>query len=504
MAEVTAGRLRSPAFQRQIRWQDADCAKLFDSVYRGYPIGTLLFWKRKVSEATFSLGRYRVEAEPRDDAWMVIDGQQRLVCLAEALLYPGEPRERVMVYRVDTDEFAWERVPEGRGPWPPGIVPVAEVLDSVRLFDWARRQPDVDGALLNKAAELGKCIRQYKIPAYVLDVEDDAIPREVFGRVNRQGYRLSDAEVFEGKYAKAGEGLGLGEIAATGEPSWGCVSNDVALQSLRAVLGKPLSGTLPDLAPEELETGTQRVDRAMSLTLSFLAEACSIPHVSLLPSSLLVTILCVVFDRTPLLAERQYTLLRRWVWRSLLGHALTGSITELRQWIRRLRDADGDLAWTLLRAAPAAPTPRRTTFLTAFRITTAETNILLCAMASLGPRRLTTGELLPLTEWIREGQPVLPAVTTEKNLLASRFLLPSQKRADLRRDVLQGKEEALRAHGVDALTLAALARGDEETFLRGRAAFLSEHAERFFDSMAEWGADDSPSLRSMLAIESPP
>ncbi|WP_328708616.1 DUF262 domain-containing protein [Microbispora hainanensis] len=39
---VRDGRLRIPSFQRSFRWDRDDVVRLFDSVLRGYPIGTLL------------------------------------------------------------------------------------------------------------------------------------------------------------------------------------------------------------------------------------------------------------------------------------------------------------------------------------------------------------------------------------------------------------------------------------------------------------------------------
>lgn len=40
------GRIRIPNFQRGLTWDAEDKWKLLDSIERGYPIGTLLLWKR--------------------------------------------------------------------------------------------------------------------------------------------------------------------------------------------------------------------------------------------------------------------------------------------------------------------------------------------------------------------------------------------------------------------------------------------------------------------------
>jgi len=40
---VYRGHVRVPSFQRGLRWEASDVQDLFDSIYRGYPIGSLLF-----------------------------------------------------------------------------------------------------------------------------------------------------------------------------------------------------------------------------------------------------------------------------------------------------------------------------------------------------------------------------------------------------------------------------------------------------------------------------
>ena len=45
--ELNTGKLRIPNFQRPFVWKPLDMLALFDSIYKGYPIGSLLFWESK-------------------------------------------------------------------------------------------------------------------------------------------------------------------------------------------------------------------------------------------------------------------------------------------------------------------------------------------------------------------------------------------------------------------------------------------------------------------------
>jgi uncharacterized protein with ParB-like and HNH nuclease domain len=42
---VRRGLVRVPSFQRGLKWESKDVIALFDSVYRGFPIGALLLRK---------------------------------------------------------------------------------------------------------------------------------------------------------------------------------------------------------------------------------------------------------------------------------------------------------------------------------------------------------------------------------------------------------------------------------------------------------------------------
>ncbi len=53
---VALGRLRVPEFQRNFRWTRKDVLNLFDSILKGYPIGSLLLWSRPAQEAQVRLG----------------------------------------------------------------------------------------------------------------------------------------------------------------------------------------------------------------------------------------------------------------------------------------------------------------------------------------------------------------------------------------------------------------------------------------------------------------
>ena len=79
---ASEGRLRMPSFQRPFRWEPADRRALLDSIYRGYPVGTLLLWKNPPTDTEVGrpLDAVSTTTGPGDQ-YLVVDGQQRLTTL---------------------------------------------------------------------------------------------------------------------------------------------------------------------------------------------------------------------------------------------------------------------------------------------------------------------------------------------------------------------------------------------------------------------------------------
>jgi uncharacterized protein with ParB-like and HNH nuclease domain len=47
LTDIDCGRLKVPMFQRDFVWTTAQTASLIDSIIKGYPIGTFIFWKTR-------------------------------------------------------------------------------------------------------------------------------------------------------------------------------------------------------------------------------------------------------------------------------------------------------------------------------------------------------------------------------------------------------------------------------------------------------------------------
>lgn len=88
--KIERGEIRLPEMQRQYVWQQTRVRDLLDSLYRGYPSGTILTWETDEDVATRDFAMEQ-EASASGSFQLLLDGQQRLTSLSAILR--GEPVE---------------------------------------------------------------------------------------------------------------------------------------------------------------------------------------------------------------------------------------------------------------------------------------------------------------------------------------------------------------------------------------------------------------------------
>ena len=75
---IALGEIGLPDIQRPFVWKNAKVRDLFDSMYKGYPVGYLLFWQNGLAADERTIGTDHKQKPPR---LVIVDGQQRLTSL---------------------------------------------------------------------------------------------------------------------------------------------------------------------------------------------------------------------------------------------------------------------------------------------------------------------------------------------------------------------------------------------------------------------------------------
>lgn len=80
--DIDHGRIALPDIQRPFVWKPVQVRDLFDSMYQGFPVGTLMFWETGAEAGIRQIGGSDGDGVPR---LLIVDGQQRLTSLYSVL-----------------------------------------------------------------------------------------------------------------------------------------------------------------------------------------------------------------------------------------------------------------------------------------------------------------------------------------------------------------------------------------------------------------------------------
>ena len=525
------GRIRIPHFQRPLRWQRDDVIKLFDSIVRGYPIGSLLLWRRPAPEETVQLGALSIEAPQLPNALWVVDGQQRITGLANALHPDGQADER---FRISYDLRKKAFVPTPRDSDRGDVIPLPVIFDLREVLRWFSDHPESLDRI-DEVNEITRAIRQYKVPAYEVDQEDPRVLEDIFDRLNSYGKRLTRAEIFSALFAgderNKDDTPTLDRIAQdiSDQLDFGLIDNDTVLQAIlarrapdvlrhiRNEFDEDASASI-EFPGEGRDTAYIQGETALRLAVRFLQAEAGIPHFTMLPYKYPLVVLTRFFAHYEGLDERSLRLLRRWLWRTVVAGPevfrgnTAGAVRQLNRAI-----VPGDLEGSLQRLLRLIPrSAARVPDLKRFRSNEAATKIVLCSWWDREPKSLTTGrtfEIADLATFIGDARTPVDAVqyvvwhgyvTRElKAWAANRILYPADPEdfdvpffSPRQRDLDESAWlKALDSHGLTPETTALATDFDRtEEFITARQRDLEKQFDVFIRQRCEWEFEDTPSL----------
>ncbi len=519
LAEVRLGRVRIPPFQRRLRWVREDAVKLIDSLYRGYPVGTLLFWETTSSPGEIHFGSVTVDSGARTDALWVVDGQQRIVSLVRMLLASAPDTDEFALY-FDLDSAQGEFVPpptqNKRQEDPSRWLPLTEVLDSEHLFQWLLEKAPSSKERRERAVLLGKRVREYDIPAYVVRTDSEEILREIFGRINSSGKRLEASEVFDalhGAHAHSKPATIPEIVTDLTALGFGRVEEKILYRLLRVLQGKDVAEREEEgplrLSKETADLAYRHTAATAALVIQFLKHDAQIPHYELLPYKQPLVTLGKFFQHYPSPTPRSRDLLVRWVWRGALNGAHRGDTVSTRNTLERIvaNNEDQSVQMMLETVSKSPETPLDAAAKFNFRF--ASSKLLTLALLDLGPRDLESGaslDLEPLNAATGPSMFLPQLITTHGNhgglILTVANRLAHPRRTGIRRSLLNVTDPAILAsHGITAEAIDALCKVDTTAFLSLRLDHLRPHFRQFFDRHARWDEPDRPSLSSLFVVD---
>jgi hypothetical protein len=204
LGDIAEGSVKIPIFQREFVWKAKQMIDLFDSIVKGYPIGSLLFWKPNEKYRTFDgIGPHKIEAS-KDNLSYVLDGYQRITTLFGVLTNPKnynkteasvEMKEYLIYYDLSAKEFTYLK---SRRQSKEQLIPLYKIVDTFEFLDFLREmEKDIldkteRNRLIENAKQISKILYDYEVPFVEIKGGNIQSAVEIFSRVNSTGMEISE------------------------------------------------------------------------------------------------------------------------------------------------------------------------------------------------------------------------------------------------------------------------------------------------------------------------
>lgn len=394
--EVTRGNVKIPVFQREFVWTDEQVMGLLDSIYRGYPVGSLLLWSTKNTlDYQREVGGFKLPTTPADyPVNYVLDGQQRLTTLY-GVFNSDAPTEKPdlaarfnVMFVPSKDEFMHASVA------PPESINLRVLLDTTRLLPELRRFSDEDQ---RRIAAVVERFKDYEFPVVTIKDRSNQEVCRIFQRINSSGTSLSTLELlaawtWSDKFDLRREIEGLQERLA--DRGYGDLEDNLLMRCLAAVVTRDIeTDSLVDAPADKLVEGMVRVKEAMNLAIDFLEHELKIRNVTFVPFPIMLVPLVQFFAVTSKPNPDQRKELRRWFWNCAFTQRYRAGTNRL------VRE---DLAAMDLLARGGSPFSSlnskidRAVFMQTWRINSTAAKAMICMLAQYRPMSFPSGAAVDL------------------------------------------------------------------------------------------------------------
>lgn len=500
IADISKGIIRVPNFQRPYVWRQSDVVGLFDSIYKGYPIGSLLFWETdKKLESFPKIGSFVLPLTSKNEINYILDGHQRISSLFGVLYLNSADQNSLeetslwnLFFDLQNEEFQYVN----QSHYNPYLLPMNKVISTISFLDECKRIQNIDDKdsteLINRAQKLAQSILTYKIAIIQIKGGDLNSAVEIFSRLNTRGLNVTADQMLSALTYKEGkEGFKLSDrideiLEKIIEYRFSDLERIFIFRTIIAALQKDIyKAKLEDLAKEKrinLPEIVAKSETAIVHAANFLYNELNIPGDKLLPYNLQFVFLSEFFFNCHNPSDQKKKELERWFWiTSYSGWFAGANSSKVKKGLDAIREFAKTEEETTIKIDYDDYTvefPDKFDF----RYARVKTHILF--LLSLNPRNLESGEILNGKELLSESGSkalhyILPTFTDHAN----RIILGPVKYGYAKKILLDESflynSEILASHAITPKALDALKQGNGQDFLNIRQSELERLEEIF-------------------------
>ena len=348
ISNIETGQIKIPQFQRDFVWTMERSAALLDSVVKGYPIGTFIFWKTKEHLRSLKeLGGINLPTPKKNEPVVfVLDGQQRLTSLFAAIkglkITHASGREEdfsniyINLNATESEDIVTTEVE---------LLPDATFIRLTSLlYGSLTTLTEFPKKYHDKLDKYKRLIEAYDFP--VIEVPDFPIDvaTEIFTRINVGGKPLTVFEIMVAKTYDEKRNFDLSEkysklIGELGQFDYESVTGQIILQLIALILKKDCKRqTILRLKKDAFITTWPKAVDSIKEAVIHLQNVIRVPVSHLLPYISLVIPFAYFFYYHPQRPNRnQASELENFFWQCSLSDRYSSAVdSKLAQDIKRI------------------------------------------------------------------------------------------------------------------------------------------------------------------------
>ena len=508
LSDIGNGQLRLPGFQRPFVWKPADMRLLLDSIYKGYPIGSLLIWDSPDELTSLkNIGPIPVPDPPERPISYILDGHQRLTTMFSALCLPPDfPLTRKQSdwkfwLFFDLDKLDFMHITDGKKV---GVYfPLRSIIKTMDYLRECRRIETECGEkaeqYLKRADEMARRFKNYKIPVTRIKGGTPKEAVEIFARLNSRGFPIApDHMVAALTYQEDGK-TSLSEhmddiLDEMNAYRFGGIPRKQILQTILGAAGMDINmnewEAIAKRLQPDLGTFIEKSKKGLLGATRFLFEEIGVPGNSFLPYVNQIVLLSAFFwniseDRP--VPEDKLEILKKWFWStSLTGWFAGANPSQLRDALRDMdafAQSEADEV-PLTTGGTARPIPAR------YDSRTARIRCLMIFLFSLKPRYSDGSFIKPeeISDEKRGFEYVFKGNISRELLSnpANRVLLPRKPGKTIKDQILSPpadkRNEFLQSHCISEECFECIRLNDPERFIDRRQKYMIEKESEFIRS----------------------
>jgi len=327
VGNVKSGDIKLPKFQRPFVWKKDDVLALLDSIYKGYPIGSILLWltkerlasERKIGDLEIN---ERSEEYPTN---YLLDGQQRLTTLCGALYWNGNDPKSMwnIAFDLENEVFVYPETDYKIQYFP--LNKLLEIFDFIGQCKTFENHPNKD-KYEKSAKRLLKSVKDYKIAAVTIgDMRVNEVA-PIFERINSTGRRLTMVDLMRAA-TWSGE-FDLNDTIenvrkALTDKKFEDISETDIIRNISSCAGFGINRDdiekLRSCTPATLKEAGEKCKSAYEHAVDFMTTEFPISSYDYIPYGLQLTFVVEFFNQCPRPTIQQRGALKKWFWKTALS-----------------------------------------------------------------------------------------------------------------------------------------------------------------------------------------